>query len=366
MSLFGFGTGAVWESWVISAAVLAIFVGLAFLSKVILGRVVPMFTKRTQTNLDDLITEAIKGPMFAVLILLGLWLSVARVPELSRYVSVVHQIFIVFLIIVVSTGTARVVNMILVWYGEEIATRTKTDIDDKLLPLLRRLSTFLIYIIAIMMILAQLGQEITPLLAGLGIGGLAVALALQPTLSNFLAGTYVMSDAVIHKGHYIKLDSGAEGIVEDIGWRITKIRDWQGNLVILPNAKMADAVVINYEKPDASMLFIVDCGVSYDSDLTMVEQITIAVGQEVMQKFPEGAKDFTTVVRFKEFGDSNINFAVVLKAVNRPGQFIVKHEFIKALHRRFADEGIEIQYPVRKVYFASNLSVEGIPPKQRQ
>jgi len=142
----------------------------------------------------------------------------------------------------------------------------------------------------------------------LGIGGLAVALALQPTLTNFLSGTYVISDSVIRKGDYIQLESGVEGTVEEIGWRITKIRHWQGNLVILPNTKLSDAVVTDFEKPDLSMVFGVDGGVSYSSDLEKVEQVIIEVATDVLKNNPEGVKDFTPSVKFKNFGDSNIKF----------------------------------------------------------
>ena len=128
-------------------------------------------------------------------------------------------------------------------------------------------------------------------------------------------------------------------------------------MIILPNSKLAEAIVTDYEKPFKAMLFKVDCGVSYDSDLEAVEQVALLVAMEVMQKFPEGAKDFQPVVRFKHFGDSNIDFAVVLKSVDRPGQFLIKHEFIKALHKRFGEEGIEIQYPARKLYFADGQNM---------
>ncbi len=198
----------------------------------------------------------------------------------------------------------------------------KTDIDNRLLPLLRRVSTVVIYAIGLLIILDQLHVNISPILAGLGIGGLAVALALQPTLSNFLAGTYVMSDAVIHVGDYIMLENGPEGMVEDIEWRSTKLRHWQGNLLILPNSKLAEAIVTDYEKPEQSMLFTVDCGVSYDSDLQRVERVTIEVAETVLGRLSEGDKCFKPLVRFKEFGDSNINFAVVLKAVDRAGHFV--------------------------------------------
>jgi len=213
--------------------------------------------------------------------------------------------------------------------------------------------------------MSSLQINIGPFLAGLGIGGLAIALALQPTLTNFLSGTYVISDSVIRKGDYIQLESGVEGTVEEIGWRITKIRHWQGNLIIMPNTKLSDAVVTDFEKPDLSMVFSVEGGVAYASDLDKVEKVIAEVADSIMKNNPDGAKDFAPTVRFKNFGDSNINFAVTMKAQNRGATFALKHLFIKALHKRFQTEGISMEFPVRKLYFDDNSNAGLLNPPRR-
>jgi small-conductance mechanosensitive channel len=350
-----FSSGEPWVQWVISGGILALFILLAFASKFILGGVMHLFTRHTKTILDDLIIKALTPIIFAILVAAGFWIAATRLPETVNYESIIHKAFIIIYIGIIAVAVSRVVHAILTWYMTEVAPLTKSDFDDRLIPLLRRVADVIIYAIALMIMLDQLQINISPILASLGIGGLAVALALQPTLSNFLSGTYVISDSVIRKGDYIKLDSGFEGTVEEIGWRITKIRHWQGNLVILPNSKLSDAVVTDFEKPEASMLFSVDCGVSYNSDLEQVERIVREVAVETMNRYPEGAKDFEPVVRFNHFADSNINFSVVLKAVNRGAQFELKHQFIKMLHRRFHDEGIIIDYPVRRLLVSGSM-----------
>ncbi len=356
MQIFGFETNDEWVKLLTAAGILVFFVALALLSRIFLKGIVRLAAGRTKTKLDDIVIQALVRPVFAALILAGLWLALARIPELSSHLDVVHQVATILFIGIVVMAVVRVVNALLLWYSVEVAPRTKTDVDNKVIPLLRRISTVIIYAIGLLVILDQLNVNISPILASLGIGGLAVALALQPTLSNFLAGTYVISDTVVNVGDYIMLDSGQEGLVEDIGWRSTKLRSWQENLIILPNSRLAEAIVTDYEKPEKAMLFAVDCGVSYDSDLNTVEQVTIDVAQEILQKFPQGVKNFQPVVRFKHFGDSNIDFAVVLKSVDRAGHYVIKHEFIKALHKRFGEEGIEIQYPTRKLYLADSQS----------
>jgi small-conductance mechanosensitive channel len=344
--------------WLVSGSIVVVALLLAFLSKYIIGAIVKPFTKKTKTIIDDLIIEAVNMPMFAIIVAGGLWLGInwllkdhvtGHVTNLKAE-SIFSKIFIIIIIVIIGMVISRVIHAILEWYSVEIAPRTTSDFDDRLVPLLSRVADIIVYSFAFLVILGRIGVNIGPYLAGLGIGGLAVALALQPTLTNFLSGTYVISDSVIRKGDYIQLESGVEGTVEEIGWRITKIRHWQGNLVILPNTKLSDAVVTDFEKPDLSMVFGVDGGVSYDSDLDKVEQVIVEVATAVLKNNAEGVKDFTPSVKFKNFGDSNINFSVVLKAQNRAGTFALKHYFIKALHKRFQNEGIIMEYPIRKVY----------------
>ncbi|MDD5189989.1 MAG: mechanosensitive ion channel family protein [Dehalococcoidales bacterium] len=344
-----------WTRWGISAGIFAGFLLLAFASKFILTSVIGAFTRKTKTILDDLIIKALTAPVFALLVAGGLWIALTNLSELDKIEDIIHKVFTIIFIGIFTVALVKVVHALLEWYGTEVATRTASDIDDKLVPVFRRIADVIIYILAFLVMLGRLGWDIGPYLAGLGIGGLAVALALQPTLSNFLSGTYVISDSIIRKGHYIMLDNGTEGNIEDIGWRTTKIRTWQGNLVIMPNSRLSDAIVTDYERPDESMAFSIDCGVSYNSNLQQVEKITLEVARNLMQTNPVGVKDFEPVLRFKQFGDSNINFSVVMKGIDRPAQFVLKHEFIKQLHARFQQEGIDIEYPVRKLLFGNNL-----------
>jgi len=340
-----------WSRWGIAAAIFAGFILLAFASRFILTRVINIFTRKTRTSLDDLLIKALTPPAIIAIIIAGAAVALARLPELDPYIETVHKVFTFVYILIAAVAVVRVVHALLSWYGAEVASKTESDFDDRLIPILQRVSSIVIYAIALMVLLARMGWDISPILAGLGIGGLAVALALQSTLSNFLAGTYVITDSVIRKGHYIMLDSGQEGFVEDIGWRTTKIRTWQGNLVIFPNSRLADAIVTDFEKPDAALSFIVECGVSYESDLNRVEKIAVDVAKKLLAEHPAGVKNFEPVVRFKAYGDSNIIFTIVMRGIDRASQFILKHEYIKLMNARFQQEGIEINYPVRKLLY---------------
>jgi small-conductance mechanosensitive channel len=206
-----------------------------------------------------------------------------------------------------------------------------------------------IYIIGFLILLQMLGISITPILTALGVGGLAVALALQDTLANLFAGVHLLASRKIRIGDYVKLDSGEEGYVTDINWRNTSIRQIPNNMIIVPNARMASAIVTNFYRPQNEMSLLIDVGVDYASDLDRVEAVTKEVIVDVMRTVPGGVVDFEPVVRFNKFGDWAINFTAVLRAQEYADQYLIKHEFVKRLRARFEKEGIVIPFPVVRV-----------------
>jgi small-conductance mechanosensitive channel len=187
------------------------------------------------------------------------------------------------------------------------------------------------------------------MLTALGVGGLAVALALQEPLANFFAGLFITLAGQIRVGDYVKLDSGQEGYVVDFSWRSTRLRMLANNLVVVPNAKLAQAIVVNHHLPSAELAVLVEVGVDYASDLTQVERVVMEVGRDVMAGVPGGVPEFEPFIRYHTFADSSINFTVILRAKEFVDQYLIKHEFVKRLHTRFSDEGIVIPFPIRTV-----------------
>jgi small-conductance mechanosensitive channel len=206
-------------------------------------------------------------------------------------------------------------------------------------------------IIGILIILKALRIDITPFLAALGIGSIAIALAIQDPLANFFSGLHIIASSQIRTGDYIKLDSGDEGVVTDISWPRTTIQTPSNNIILVPNKTLASAIVTNYHLQETQMSVLVDLGVSYDSDLEEVERITLDVAQDVMRDGAGGVPDFEPKLRYKNFGDSSIDFTVILRAADFNQQYLIRHEFIKRLFKRYGQEGIEIPYPIRTVYF---------------
>lgn len=324
-------------------------------------RVLRAITRRTHTTLDDLLIGALKRPIFLLVFVLGLYTAFTTTNFLDAYQAVINRGLLATELILLIYAANRVARALLTWYETEIAPRTESTADERLLPVARRVVTGVIYGIGALMVARALGLDITPLLAGLGIGGLAVALALQPTLNNLIAGAYTVSESKIGVGDYIRLQDGPQGRVDDIGWRTTKIRTPQNNIAVIPNARLADSIVENFAAPDPWMTAIVPCGVSYESDLEHVQRVAQEVAREVLRTTPGAVPDSEPGFRFRAFGDSNINFEVLLSVQSWPDQFPVVSAFIVRLHQRFGQEGIQINYPVRRlIYTPTDREPQGL------
>jgi small-conductance mechanosensitive channel len=244
------------------------------------------------------------------------------------------------------------------WYLETLATGARHVIEPRLVPLLRRTAVVLIYGIGGLLILDLLEINISPLIAGLGLGGLAVALAIQPTLANLFAGTYVMTEGVISPGDYIELEGSIAGYVIEVGWRSTRIRTWRNNLVVVPNNKFAESILTNYQRPAAAVNVWLTCGVSYDSDLYQVENVCREVMDELLETEPDAVKEYGGWFGFDNFGDSNVNFWLFVQARDRLGSFALQTSLMQRLHQRLRDVGIAINYPVRTLQLPKEWSPE--------
>jgi len=210
----------------------------------------------------------------------------------------------------------------------------------------------------LMIVLDSLGISITPLVASLGIGSLAVALGLQETLTNLFAGLYILAERPIRVGDFIKLESGEEGYVTDIGWRNTRLRLLANILVVVPNNKIISTTIRNYYLPDKEMAALVEVGVAYGSDLEKVERVTIEAAREVQKKVQGAIPHFEPFIRYHTLSDSSINFTVILRVKEFTEQYLLKHEFLKALYARYQKEGITLPFPTRTLHIPAHALEE--------
>lgn len=334
------------EQILMIAVPVAIFVAAiiaGFIGRQILFNRLRVWSRHTKTELDDIVIDAIRGPFIIWAAMLGLYLALelSTVPE--NIVAVSGKVILALGVLSIAAVVANIVNgMIRIGYSRISSTHPVTSLTQNV-------SRILIFGIAVLIILNAMGISIAPILATLGVGGLAVALALQDTLANLFSGIYISLARQIKVGDFVKLESGEEGYVEDITWRTTKIRMLPNNVVLIPNAKLAQAIIVNYHLPAKEMAVVVQVGVHYDSDLEKVERVTKEVASRVMKDVKGGVPAFEPAVRYHTLADSSINFSVSMQAQEFSDQFLIKHEFIKRLVERYRQEGIIIPYPIRAI-----------------
>ncbi len=335
---------------VLSVFVIVLFVILGKLFALILNKA-KHFASKTKFSLDDRILQFLERPIRILLVLAGIFIAVYIIDkDFEIYGIPFGKVFKVLAVLVGAYFAARVFAGILKWYQDEIAKKTKTPFDDHLIPFIRKFVYVIFFVIAGVFVLHMFGIQLTPLLAGLGIASLAIALALQDTLSNVFSAIWVGLERPIKPGDYIEIDGGKSGYVEDVSWRTTKIRTLPNNLIIVPNSTIAKTIITNYQAPNAEISVVIPVSVSYNSDLDKVEKVVIDVGKHIQKTVKGAVKSHEPFIRYNEFQDSGVAFSVILRAETFVDQYIVKHEFIKQLHKRFKEEKIEIPFPQRVVH----------------
>ena len=209
--------------------------------------------------------------------------------------------------------------------------------------LTQSLTWVLVVALGALVVLNGLGVSITPMLTAMGVGGLAVALALQEPLANLFAGIVIALARQVRVGDYVKLDNGVEGYVTDFSWWSTRIRMLSNNLVLVPNAKLAQSVVTNFHLPAPDLVVPVDVVVDPSGDLPRIERVAVDVGREVMREVPGGVRDHEPFIQYTSLAAAKVGFQVMLRSQEFAGQYRIKHEFLKRLHERYAREGIAIR-----------------------
>jgi len=297
---------------------------------------------------DDIILNSLKGVPLFFFSLLGVYLAVKSHPGVAVYETIVEKAITAILLLVGTIVLARISTGLVKIYSQRI------DGGFFSTSIFANLTKISVLILGALMILQHLNISITPILTALGVGGLAVALALQDTLANLFAGLHIVASKQLIPGNYIRLSTGEEGFITDITWRNTNIRALSNTITIIPNAQLAKAIVTNYDLPEKELAVLVEVGVDYGSDLDKVEKVTMEEAATVMNDLEGGVAAFAPFIRYHTFADSSINFTVILRGRQFVDQYLIKHEFMKRLHRRYNRENIRIPFPIRTVHLESN------------
>ena len=302
----------------------------------------------TDSQLDDIILMAVGTPLVVAIIAVSVYIALTWfdiVPESMGWLitdQVINADFILFGAWIASVFSYNFIRT----YGTRVAEKTDTDLDDRLIPILEVAARYLIWFVAFLLILADFQIDITPLLAGAGIGALALALAAQDILSNFFGGAIIAMDKPFKVGDRVKIDTFF-GDVVSVGPRSTRIKTLDNQIVTVPNAKVTSSVVINYAMPDFSLKVRIPFSVAYGSDMDRVKELLLAIAHEAAEKTAWVIINPAPSVYFLEFGESSLNGQLILWTNNYDFTWDVQDYVNSRIARRFAEEKIEI--PFRQV-----------------
>lgn len=374
VNIAGFSTEEIYQ-YILPFAIVIASIVLAFIIDQKGFQLLQDLTRRTEWEFDDLIVQSFDKVTILWPILGGIFIAVNMFP-LPNSVEVV----IIKGIIVVFLASATIVVYRLAINFIQLYTNRGEDSSPTITSLFEVITKLVVFSLGFLVILQSIGISITPLITALGIGGVSIGLALKGPLENLTSGITIISSKKVRPGDYIKLSSGEEGYVTDVELKYTVIRRITGNLQVIPNAQLIGSSFTNYGLPERKMLVPVELGVSYDSDLEKVEEVTLEVAREVITEILSNSRQKATAptkppeeldlkslkdepfLCYSKFDYYSINFTVFLKVEDYFDQLIIKHKFIKKLYKRYQQEGIVIPFPIKTPYVNNGDGLE----KQQQ
>jgi len=298
--------------------------------------------EKTNTKLDDIILHSIGRPISILVIIAGFYLAIHQTPYLADMITQKDANYEYRHFILTIFGTwivATLVKGIIREYGYAWASKTAGEMDDRLVALADMSAVYIIWLLGIMLALSGVGFEITPLLTGMGIAGLAIALAAQSVLSNVFGGVTITIDQLYKVGDRIEL-SGFYGDVYEIKPRYTKIRTLNNTVITIPNSKVIEDKIINYAVPDTTVRVKIPVGVAYGTDPKKVDKILL----DIAERTPILLKDPKPVVRFIEYASSSQNFELIVWVKHYDDRHPATDWIFREMFIRFKEEGIEIPF----------------------
>lgn len=327
---------------VTATVILAVIRGVAL-------RIAGRLAEKTETRIDDIVIDSIRTPSLYWCAAVGLYAGVVLSDLPEKYV---RHLGTAIYVIVIASVTITLANLAGRLFRDYLQ---KSQLPIPTTGLAYGIIKGSILAAGFLIVLSFLGISIAPLLTALGVGGLAVALALQDTLANLFAGLHILVEKSVRVGDFVRLESGQEGYVEDITWRTTRVRMLPNNMVVIPNNKLAQSIVTNYYLPEKRMALLLPVGVSYASDPERIERILVEEAEKAVGELPGLLGDPAPFVRFiPGFGDSSLDFTLICQVEEFVDQYLVQHGLRKRIFRRFREEGIEIPFPQRTVHICAD------------
>lgn len=332
-----------WQSYANAVLIFLVWLFAGLLFDQLIASLIRNYARKHSSKVGYAFAKAFHGLISWMAGLAGFWIAFFKTPlssKINRDLSVYLKLATV---VILTLFFARIAShLVRVYSNREDTTMPSSSIFPNL-------TRAIIVVIGFALSLSVLGISLAPILTALGVGGLAVGLALQPTLDNLFSGIQILASHQIIPQDFVRLETGEEGIVEDVTWRNTTIRRGTGEVVIVPNSVLGKSSVINFSRTNQSYKLVIPTTVAYGSDPAKVELIALNIANRLMDASPNAYKADEPTVRFVQTDPSGITFNTTLPIMSYNDQWIIKSQFIEALQKAFEKEGIQGPHPVAQV-----------------
>jgi len=329
-----------------SAIILVAFIIIGWIVYYIFQRYLTKWAKKTKTKLDDEILKNIKKPIYFFVILVGAYYALNNFTLLKSYSGELTFIFMVSEILLVTFIITRVVNVVIAWYAER---RAKEKMSEHILFVLKKIINAVIYLFAFLIILSVSNVDLSGVVVGLGVGGIAIAFALQNVLSDVFSAFSIYFDKPFEIGDYIVVGDYS-GTVKKIGMKSTRVQLLQGEELILSNRELTSTSVRNFKKMKKRRISF-SFGVTYDTTTKKLKKIPEMI-KDIINPDKLKFVDKLDRVHFTEFGDFSLNFDIVyyIKTQDYAKYRDTQQEINFAIKEAFEKEGIEMAFPTQTIF----------------
>jgi len=307
----------------------------------VLAKILPIFTAKTKTDLDDEILKRTSTPLTFIALLAGIRFAIGEINLNESLSETVEGIILTLIIISAAALVYYIIDSLVTLGYRDFGTKVGERINKSLLQFFHSMLKMVVIITTFLVILAAWGVQIGPLLAGIGVAGIAIAFALQSTLSNVFGGISMLLDRSINVGDLINLSDGTSGKILRINLRSTKIKTFDNELVIVPNSKLADSNIKNIALPEPATRVVVPFSVAYGSDVAKIKKIVL----KEVKKIPHMENEPEPVVRFLEMGESSLNFKAYFYVDSYDNRASSKDEANTRIYNALNKAKIEIPFP---------------------
>jgi MscS family membrane protein len=333
------------KTWLIAMVIVVVSIMFGKVLYWIFSKFIRVFTARSKTQVDDVIIDLVEEPAVFMVIVMGIWMALRTLTLPDTVNKVIANAYQVIIALLVGWLLSRLFDAFYKQYLKPLADKSENDLDDQLMPIISKGVKMIIWAMAIIIGLNNAGYDVAALIAGLGIGGLALAMAAKDTVSNVFGGVTIFTDQPFKIGDRIKV-AGYDGTVIEIGVRSTRLKTLEGRIVTMPNAKFADAPVENISW-EPSRKVVVCLGLTYD---TQPDQMQHAMDTLTEINQSNASTEEDAIIFFSGFGDFSMNITFIYYIKKGESIAGTQSEINLQVLRLFNEKGLEFAYPTQTLY----------------